>query len=99
MSRNHYMKEGVVVHPALTEVYAAAVATKKALDTAMAKHRKAAEILNACVVELVKIPVGHHMIVGSWECPTSPVGFCIYDVDADDGMEDCLYCHEPSERK
>ena len=99
MSRNHYMKEGAKVHPALTEAHAAAIATKKELDTAMSNHRKASAILNDKVLELANIPVGHHMIIGSWECPTSPVGFCIYDVDADDCMDDCLYCHEPSERK
>lgn len=99
MARNHYMAEGTKVHPALTEVHAAAVATHKALHAAMATHRTAAAKLEAEIRKVVNIPDGHSMIIGSWECQTSPVGFCIYDVDADECMDDCLYCHEPSERK
>jgi hypothetical protein len=96
---NHYMKRGTKVHPALAAAYAAAVETKEALTAAMKAHSKTAAKLHSELVELVNLPDGHGMIIGNWECPTSPIGFCIYDIDADNGIEDCLYCHEPSERK
>jgi hypothetical protein len=98
MAKNNYMTEGTKVHPDLVEVHAAAVATHKALHATMAAHRKAAAKLEVEIRKVVNIPDGHLMIIGGWECPTSPVGFCIYDVDADNCMDDCLYCHKPSER-
>jgi len=98
MSRNHYMKEDVKVHPALTEFYATTIATKKALTAALKTHTAAAEKLNAEITKLVDIPAGHHILVGDWACPTSPIGMCIYDAEADRFHDDCLYCHEPSER-
>ena len=99
MSRNHYMKEGAKVHPALFEFHFVAIATKKALDAAMAAHRETAARLEAEIKKLTNIPDGNSMIIGSWECPTSPIGVCIYDADADECLDDCIYCHEPSERK
>jgi hypothetical protein len=97
--RNYYIKEGAKVHQSLIEVHAAAVATSKALNAAMSAHRTTVARLENKVLDLVEIPVGHHIIIGSWECPTSPIGFCIYDVDADECLDDCIYCHDPSERK
>jgi hypothetical protein len=35
---------------------------------------------------------------GSWECPNSPLGKCFYEQD-DGAMDDCIFCHEPDERK
>ena len=35
----------------------------------------------------------------AWDCPTSPIQKCIYDDDNDPAWDNCLYCHEPSERK
>jgi len=34
-----------------------------------------------------------------WACPDSPSGCCVYDTDKDPAMDDCLYCHQPQERK
>ena len=39
------------------------------------------------------------IVIGSWECPTSPLEVCVYDCDADPCHDDCLFCHDPSERK
>ena len=36
-----------------------------------------------------------------WECPTSPIGLCVYPID-DQGRcnrDGCIYCHGPEERK
>lgn len=34
-----------------------------------------------------------------WKCPAGPVGYCVYDIIADPARDDCLFCHEPEERK
>lgn len=35
--------------------------------------------------------------IGNWKCD-NPIGLCVYDWD--DGIGDnCLFCHEPDERK
>lgn len=34
-----------------------------------------------------------------WDCPKSPTGHCVYDRYKDPVMDDCLFCHEPAERK
>ncbi len=36
---------------------------------------------------------------GTWDCATSPTGHCVYDLDSHLGDDDCLYCHDPDERK
>lgn len=38
---------------------------------------------------------------GSWNCPTSPIGECVYESDCIEkyGDECCYYCGEPEERK
>lgn len=40
-----------------------------------------------------------HLAFGAYECPTSPTGRCIYDDRDDPAHDDCLFCHDPSERK
>lgn len=37
--------------------------------------------------------------LGSWTCENSPIGHCIYNLRADWGKTNCLYCHESDERK
>lgn len=34
-----------------------------------------------------------------WDCPDSPFGLCAYDHYDDPAHDDCIFCHEPSERK
>jgi hypothetical protein len=42
----------------------------------------------------VDLRLGSH-----WDCPESPTGECAYDADEDPCLDDCLFCHEPDERK
>lgn len=37
--------------------------------------------------------------LGGWECQDSPTGRCIYNTIEDPMKDDCLICHDPSERK
>lgn len=34
-----------------------------------------------------------------WGCPTSPINACVYDDINDRSHDDCVYCHDPAERK
>jgi hypothetical protein len=35
-----------------------------------------------------------------WGCPESPFGWCAYHKYKDPGRnDDCIFCHEPQERK
>jgi hypothetical protein len=34
-----------------------------------------------------------------WECPTSPVGCCVYNHIKDPALDGCIFCHQPYERK
>jgi hypothetical protein len=53
--------------------------------------------------KLVKefIPEHHSMFdtVGTWECKKSPIGLCYYNNMDDPALDNCLFCHEPHERK
>jgi hypothetical protein len=35
----------------------------------------------------------------TWECDKSPTGYCAYDFNGDPCHDDCLFCHQPEERK
>jgi len=35
----------------------------------------------------------------SWDCPTSPIGTCVYDSYQDRAWDSCLFCYQPYERK
>ncbi len=34
-----------------------------------------------------------------WDCPTSPFNKCVYNSVDDPCLDDCLFCHQPYERK
>lgn len=36
---------------------------------------------------------------GYWNCPESPTGKCVYFSLSDPCHDDCLFCHDPEERK
>lgn len=40
-----------------------------------------------------------NIVLGDWDCPDSPTGYCIYDSDNDPVMDECLFCGGPDERK
>jgi len=40
-----------------------------------------------------------HKVGDMWDCPTSPIGTCVYDSYTDRAWDDCLFCHDPYERK
>lgn len=40
-----------------------------------------------------------HDIPGEWDCNQSPIGTCVYNHMKDLAHDDCIFCHEPEERK
>ncbi len=40
-----------------------------------------------------------HAVPNMWECPTSPIGTCVYHKFEDRAWDNCLFCHDPYERK
>ena len=40
-----------------------------------------------------------HEVPGTWDCDTSPIGTCVYYYPEDPAHDNCLFCHEPEERK
>jgi hypothetical protein len=57
------------------------------------------DLERAIVLEAMPGHDEHDIEIGSWECPTSPLKVCAYDREADPCCDDCLFCHDPSERK
>ena len=41
----------------------------------------------------------YQVISYEWECSQSPIGYCVYDSIDDPAHDDCLFCHDPEERK
>jgi len=38
-------------------------------------------------------------ISDTWDCPESPFGYCMYHKILDRSHDNCVFCHEPHERK
>jgi hypothetical protein len=41
----------------------------------------------------------YQVISTEWTCEDSPVKYCVYDIVEDPAHDDCLFCHDPEERK
>jgi len=54
--------------------------------------------LKEAMSSVLDVPVAA-LEIGRWSCPTSPTGYCWYNLEKDHDRDDCLYCHEPAERK
>jgi len=56
----------------------------------------------ASVIPDGAVESGRVVADGGWTCPDverNVYGFCIYDDDEDPCHDNCLFCHEPEERK
>ena len=40
-----------------------------------------------------------HASTTMWDCPDSPFGYCAYHKFDDRAWDNCLFCHQPYERK
>ena len=47
---------------------------------------------------LYDIPISD-IHLGGWDCKYSATGHCVYDTRNDRALDDCVVCHQPSERK
>lgn len=39
-----------------------------------------------------------YVCIPFWDCPTSPVGWCVYNERIDPAHDNCIFCNEPLER-
>lgn len=53
------------------------------------------------VAKLKKKNIHVYQTTYPWDCPESPIGTCVYQIEIDSGYDDecCYYCGEPEERK
>jgi hypothetical protein len=88
-----------VIHPSLINIYAEINAAKITAQLAKNKVYELEAQFKDQVEKLITIPDGNRLTLGNWDCPTSPTGSCIYDATEDPCLDDCLFCHDPDERK
>lgn len=55
-------------------------------------------VYHKIVAEQVLVPYSSIAFSG-WDCPTSPIGTCIYNREQDPSMDYCIFCEDPLERK
>lgn len=73
------------------------VAERKLLEV---KGQRKKLILNALLEDPRSAGTPSSQItLGTWDCSTSPTGFCAYNRVKDPCLDDCLFCHYPDERK
>ena len=41
----------------------------------------------------------YQVVSRSWKCKENALGYCVYDIVEDPTHDDCIFCHEPEERK
>lgn len=66
--------------------------------------RREQEILEAKVSQVAQEGMPEYnslwyVISDFWKCEKSPIGLCVYDDEKDQYHDDCIFCHNPEERK
>lgn len=85
---------------------------EKALERHQSESRRAAELHAELSIVIARrdrewqtvlkslFPDREHLSSATfWDCPTSPIKHCVYDLDEDPCEDECLYCGDPRERK
>ena len=67
------------------------------MDRATAEHSAAQ---HAYLEEVGQVLDMEWVSVSSeWKCEASPLAYCVYDLTSEKGYDECVYCHQPNERK
>jgi hypothetical protein len=79
-------------------------ATPRIYTEADARHELAVKVVNENLpsdLEEGRGPFKAHQLSVEYShtCHNSPLGHCVYDDEEDPCNDNCLYCHEPEERK
>lgn len=62
--------------------------------------RDARDNLRRLLAKHLLLPSESITFTWEWNCPESPFeGLCVYSDTTDGGQDDCLFCHQPLERK
>jgi hypothetical protein len=40
-----------------------------------------------------------YICIPFWDCPESPVGWCVYNNTTDSAHDNCIFCNQPLDRK
>ena len=86
---------------------------ERAFQKAGDQVARAQERLNALLIEQViaaepelnrdygqaEILAADEVFIGTHECPDSPIDVCAYDLAGYNIFDNCLFCHQPEERK
>ena len=77
----------------------AKAAYEKAKEIYVAADRQMQEYEKHLCSKILDIDEDCLEISHYWECSKSPVGSCVYNIEEDCYRDNCLFCHEPEERK
>lgn len=77
---------------------------REAIQAAVQCHATlAAAIMRVAQTHVPDFHFLNHALPKSWfwDCPVSPIGICVYPIDSRGhcNYDDCIYCHDPEERK
>lgn len=62
------------------------------------KEEAAMDIIFKMAEPLLGIPIEKMGYSLTWGCP-GPLGVCVFNAEEDSCFDNCLFCHEPEERK
>ncbi len=57
------------------------------------------QLMDNMLVRVQEINPRITAISDMWDCSESPIGVCAYDEDDDPARDNCVFCHDPEERK
>lgn len=73
---------------------------KKAIEDKRVKQRELEYEIHDIIDQFMGEGEAQWLAVDTlWGCPDSPFGWCVYNRFEDPAHDNCLYCHEPQERK
>lgn len=72
---------------------------EKKEDAIIADKKRQDRIDFDILVSKQSYPKNYGTSFGNWDCEKSPVKKCVYDYDSPMRDDDCIYCHNPDERK
>ena len=77
---------------------------KKEIENFKKEIEKLDDVSHDLLIKIIhqkKPETKNHNLVFStfWHCAKSPNGYCVYDLNSDLRFDDCIFCHQPDERK
>jgi len=68
-------------------------------NQAKAKEREAHQLARAAIIARTGLDPNSRIEISTFHnCDGSPTGYCAYDLDSENGRDECLFCGHPDER-